>query len=250
MTAEEPSSPSRARLFFVSCPQALRAGHAAVVSSSRRFPSRLGHALGVRSPPLVALVLTCCAACAEPNEPVGPSAAFDWAPLCDLVPAAGFSASLSEPGDAGIVSYAWDFGDGGGSADDSPGHRFDGEGPFTVSLTVTDANGQQDTAVEVVDLGACLEIAEIGTLVDGDRITASAEIRNVSGYRDALVAFTFTILDADGLPWHTEVDGGQHEIADGSAVSIGGFDWRECGGDCSRAAEVTLEVASSYWAGE
>ncbi|MEM7656545.1 MAG: PKD domain-containing protein, partial [Bacteroidota bacterium] len=44
-----------------------------------------------------------------------------------------------------IVSYAWDFGDGGTSIQQTPSHLYDQDGVYTVSLTVTDINGCTST---------------------------------------------------------------------------------------------------------
>jgi PKD repeat protein len=43
------------------------------------------------------------------------------------------------------LSYAWTFGDGGTSAEESPTHTFPGPGTYTVALTVTDATGATST---------------------------------------------------------------------------------------------------------
>ena len=47
--------------------------------------------------------------------------------------------------DTGVVSYAWDFGDGGTSTDADPTHVFNTVGVYDVDLTVTDAEGLADT---------------------------------------------------------------------------------------------------------
>lgn len=53
--------------------------------------------------------------------------------------------------DSAIVSRAWTFGDAGTSTDDNPLHTWATPGTFTVTLTVTDANGLTATAsVEIV----------------------------------------------------------------------------------------------------
>lgn len=50
------------------------------------------------------------------------------------------------------IAYAWDFGDGATSTDDSPSHIFTGFGYFEVSLTVTDSCGRTATNVVYVFL--------------------------------------------------------------------------------------------------
>jgi PKD repeat protein len=42
-------------------------------------------------------------------------------------------------------SYEWDFGDGNTSTDNNPGHKYKSKGAYTVTLTVTDDRGNQDT---------------------------------------------------------------------------------------------------------
>ncbi len=56
--------------------------------------------------------------------------------------AASFDASASTPGEASIVSYHWDFGDGGSAGGPAPSHTFAiGGGTFVVTLTLEDAWG-------------------------------------------------------------------------------------------------------------
>lgn len=47
-----------------------------------------------------------------------------------------------------VAAWAWDFGDGHGSAEPSPTHRYDTPGVYTVTLTVS-GPGQSDTRVKV-----------------------------------------------------------------------------------------------------
>jgi len=48
--------------------------------------------------------------------------------------------------DVGIVSYAWDFGDGNTSEEINPTHTYNTTGTYTASLTVTDGEGLTNTA--------------------------------------------------------------------------------------------------------
>lgn len=57
----------------------------------------------------------------------------------------GFDASTSTAGDAALTSFAWDFGDGLGATGPTVSHTYAGTGNFVVTLTVTDALGQQST---------------------------------------------------------------------------------------------------------
>jgi hypothetical protein len=54
---------------------------------------------------------------------------------------ASFDGSGSSPGSGGIVSFSWDFGDGGTASGPSPTHTFLTPGPFTVTLTLKDDGG-------------------------------------------------------------------------------------------------------------
>ena len=57
-----------------------------------------------------------------------------------------FDASASYDPDGEIVSYLWSFGDGEKTFGETVYHSYDGEGTYTVTLTVTDNNGSVKTA--------------------------------------------------------------------------------------------------------
>ena len=52
--------------------------------------------------------------------------------------------------DSGIVSWLWDFGDGNTNTEQNPTHTYSNEGPFTVTLTVTDDQGLSDTIAKEI----------------------------------------------------------------------------------------------------
>lgn len=56
-------------------------------------------------------------------------------------------------GGIGTVTYAWDFGDGSTSTDESPSHTFADDGSFEVTLTITDAESRtsSSTTTNVID---------------------------------------------------------------------------------------------------
>lgn len=71
----------------------------------------------------------------------GPEADFTFSQTNDDPCCFAFT-NTSTPGACGaIVSYAWDFGDGNSSTEANPTHCYSGEGPWDVTLTVTDASG-------------------------------------------------------------------------------------------------------------
>ena len=57
-----------------------------------------------------------------------------------------------DPGEVGIQSHSWDFGDGTGSSDPQPTHRYTRDGSYTVSLTVTTADGRTGTTSQTFDV--------------------------------------------------------------------------------------------------
>ncbi len=95
-------------------------------------------------------------------------------------PTAGFSTSQTDPEDFRVVTftnesnsateYLWDFGTGDSSTDINPQYTYvDGEGAYTVTLTVNDANGvfdevtQQVTVIEPEEPDAI-----VPTILNGD----------------------------------------------------------------------------------
>jgi PKD repeat protein len=62
-----------------------------------------------------------------------------------------FNASgTTTSGGATVVSYQWDFGDGGASALANPAHTFAAPGTYTVTLTVVDSQGRAGTGTRTV----------------------------------------------------------------------------------------------------
>jgi len=80
----------------------------------------------------------------------GPTSSFTWS-------SDDFNVTFTESstqGDAAIVSWEWDFGDGSGtfSGRNPPVHRYPGTGPFTARLTVRDAQDRQATSISEITL--------------------------------------------------------------------------------------------------
>ncbi len=78
----------------------------------------------------------------------GPSAEFSASPLSGGEP---LTVSFSDGSTSydGIASWLWDFGDGQTSTEQNPTHQYAQDGVYTVSLTVTEADGDSDTGTMI-----------------------------------------------------------------------------------------------------
>lgn len=79
-----------------------------------------------------------------------PVAAFEA--TCTPARVCSFDASGSSDADGPIASFAWDFGDGEVGDGETASHTYGADGDFTVTLTVTDAQGATATADRVVSV--------------------------------------------------------------------------------------------------
>ncbi len=82
----------------------------------------------------------------QTQQPAGPSASFDWASNDATVT----FADSSQPGDAQIVLWDWDFGDGQRGSAQNPTHTYSSYTAYQASLVVRDANGKESLAVAQV----------------------------------------------------------------------------------------------------
>lgn len=83
--------------------------------------------------------------------------------------------SSASTDDVGIVSYAWDFGDGNTSTDTNPVHLFAAAGNYTVSLTVTDGDGLSDTSTQDIFVGEVANEAPVAVITT-NLITGAAPL--------------------------------------------------------------------------
>jgi len=135
--------------------------------------------------------------------------------VLDLAPTAGFSWS-PEPQNEGspvqftdqstsypdaLVSWSWNFGDGGTSTVRNPSHTYGDNGVYTVSLTVTDDDGSQDTISHNITVVNVVPIVNAGP----DQAVNEGDIVNFAG--------SFT--DPGWLDTHTV----EWEFGDGNTTS-------------------------------
>ena len=81
----------------------------------------------------------------------------------------------------GIVTYAWDFGDGNSGTGVTASHAYTAPGTYTVTLTVTDNEGQTDTDFVTVTVEACVDLTianvdKSGVVYDNQELTVSGTV--------------------------------------------------------------------------
>jgi len=87
----------------------------------------------------------------------------------DLAPPVGFSYTQDagmgplvsfQDESTGAMAWDWDFGDGGQSDEENPIHTYTATGTYTVSLTITNADGCENTSIEQVTIDDITNTAE------------------------------------------------------------------------------------------
>jgi PKD repeat protein len=123
---------------------------------------------------------------ATANKP--PTASASANPTSGTAPlAVGFTGSGTDT-DGTIASYAWTFGDGGTSTQQSPSHTYAAAGNFTATLVVTDNGGATGSATVTVSVSSA----------GNQPPSATASANPTTGAAPLAVAFTGSGTDPDG----------------------------------------------------
>ena len=116
-----------------------------------------------------------------PAQPKPPTAVILSEDLGDIGQLLTFDGSQSTPGDAAIVGYTWDMGDGSILSDPVVVYTYDTPGGYNVSLTVVDKAGQSNTTTKPIQISPVAEvfpptavIAGPTTAIVGEPVTFSA----------------------------------------------------------------------------
>lgn len=151
----------------------------------------------------------------------------------DNKPTARFTASVNElsvsfsnnsTDDNGIASYAWSFGDGNQSNAASPSHQYAQAGSYTVTLTVTDTAGQQDSTAQSVTVSSdvCPSAYSYSawnpsTVYQiGDRVSYQGKSYEATWWSVGATPSLYTNV------WK-EVDGGNNNCPDENEAPVAGF---------------------------
>ncbi len=99
--------------------------------------------------------------------------------------------------DAGVVSWEWSFGDAGRSAERHPVHTYGGAGSFSVSLTVTDEEGETSTVSHqaLTTLPAVTSLSCVDGSVPGGFVACTLRLEQEAGFK---VVLNSTSCEAHG----------------------------------------------------
>ena len=143
-----------------------------------------------------------------PNQP--PTAAFP-APSCSGL-TCSFTDQSSDP-DGTIASRRWNFGDGTAtSSQANPSHTYSAGGSYTVTLTVTDNQGAQNSVTHSV-APSQPNVAPV--------VNAGSDDHALTGL---LYSFTWSFSDGNhNGPWSYRIDWGDGSTSSGNVSSEGSF---------------------------
>ncbi len=149
-----------------------------------------------------------------------PTAEFNWNPFTPLEGSVISFNDLSVSSFDDIVAWSWNFGDGvGTSTVQHPTYSYIEDGPYLVTLTVTDSDGSTDTysaTVTVLNAAPTVDVGPDQIVDEGDTVTF------LGGFWDPGVLDTHTIEwnFGDGSPIITGTLTPTHTFADNGVYTV------------------------------
>ena len=149
--------------------------------------------------------------CSSTGENQPPSASFTYS-------ANQLSVSFTDTStdDNGVVSRSWSFGDGATSSSQNPAHTYSAAGSYSVSLTVTDAQGLQNTTSQTVTVssGGNNQAPDAAFTVSTSGLTAnfSDQSRDDNGIESYSWSFGDGATSSAANPSHTYATAGSYSV--------------------------------------
>ena len=139
-----------------------------------------------------------------------------------------FDATASDS-DGTIVSYVWDFGDGGSSTEQDPSHTYLATGSYSVSVTVTDDRGGVDTATHSVSVLAPNQLPTADFSATADELEVGFDGTLSSDLDGTIVGYSWDFGDSSpadltATPSHTYAAGGDYSVTLTVTDDRGGID--------------------------
>lgn len=159
-----------------------------------------------------------------------------------------FNASRSYDYDGTIISYEWDFGDNNYGSGSPVDHTYSEDGSYNVTLTVTDNDGKNDSAIKTILVDSSPpEIIDHSnsTATTGDIFTFNATVTDNIEVYEVLVDYRYGDGDINHINMYNTVDDFWEgdlliddtlEILNYSLYAVDSFG----NGNCSEAKTVTI----------
>jgi PGF-pre-PGF domain-containing protein len=165
----------------------------------------------------------------QTSEPVAPVADFSSDVTSGNAP---LTVTFTDMSTGSPTSWNWDFGDGTSSADQSPVHAYSSAGTYTITLTVSNANGIAYKTLEINVLEAGSE----------DKGLPVADFGTNATQGHAPLSVQFTDLSQNAVSWSWDFDNnGQADSTDRNPVYV-----YEVPGDYTVNLAVSNENGTTY----